>query len=98
MSPRWGSTPRLTDRLTVGRNVTLTLSTPQSSLVSCRERVVRIQKSEYLGRAPVSQSWSVSRVAQSRVYSEVAVFREEFHSCRRTDPAVLEDRKPVRTE
>jgi hypothetical protein len=24
MSPRWGSTPRLTDRLTVGRNVTLT--------------------------------------------------------------------------
>jgi hypothetical protein len=26
MSPRWGSTPRLTDRLTVGRNVTLTQS------------------------------------------------------------------------
>jgi hypothetical protein len=25
MSPRWGSTPRWTDRLTVGRNVTLTL-------------------------------------------------------------------------
>jgi hypothetical protein len=25
MSPRWGSTPRLTDWLTVGRNVTLTL-------------------------------------------------------------------------
>jgi hypothetical protein len=25
MSPRWGSTPRLTDRLTVSRNVTLTL-------------------------------------------------------------------------
>jgi hypothetical protein len=25
MSPRWVSTPRLTDRLTVGRNVTLTL-------------------------------------------------------------------------
>jgi hypothetical protein len=26
MSPRWGSTPRLTGRLTVGRNVTLTLT------------------------------------------------------------------------
>jgi hypothetical protein len=26
MSPRWGSKPRLTDRLVVGRNVTLTLS------------------------------------------------------------------------
>jgi hypothetical protein len=26
MSPRWGSTPRLTDRLTVSRNVTLTLT------------------------------------------------------------------------
>jgi hypothetical protein len=26
MSPRWGSTPRLTDRLTVGRNVTHSLS------------------------------------------------------------------------
>jgi hypothetical protein len=25
MSPRWGSTPRRTNRLTVGRNVTLTL-------------------------------------------------------------------------
>jgi hypothetical protein len=24
MSPRWGSSPRLTDRLTVGRNVTQT--------------------------------------------------------------------------
>jgi hypothetical protein len=24
MSPRWGSTPRRTDRLTIGRNVTLT--------------------------------------------------------------------------
>jgi hypothetical protein len=46
--------------------------------VSCRERVFRIQKSEYSGRASVSQSWSASRVAQSRVYSEVAVFREEL--------------------
>jgi hypothetical protein len=26
MSPSWGSTPRLTDRLTVGRNGTLTLT------------------------------------------------------------------------
>jgi hypothetical protein len=26
MSPRWGLTPRRTDRLTVGRNVTLTAS------------------------------------------------------------------------
>jgi hypothetical protein len=25
MSPRWGSTPRLTDGLTISRNVTLTL-------------------------------------------------------------------------
>jgi hypothetical protein len=29
MSPRWGSTPRLTDWLTVSRNVTLTLSSVQ---------------------------------------------------------------------
>jgi hypothetical protein len=27
LGPRWGLTPRLTDRLTVGRNVTLTLIT-----------------------------------------------------------------------
>jgi hypothetical protein len=54
------------------------VSTPESSLVSCRERVFRIQKSEYLGRAPVNRSWSVSRVAQLRVYSEAAVFTEEL--------------------
>jgi hypothetical protein len=52
----------------------------QSSLVSCRERVFRIQKSEYTGRAPVNQSWSASRVAQSRVYSEAAVSREELQA------------------
>jgi hypothetical protein len=39
MSPIWGSTPRRTDRLTVGRNVTLTLSlslwpTPTSDCLS----------------------------------------------------------------
>jgi hypothetical protein len=30
MSPRWGSTPIRTDRLTVGRNVTLTLTSIQN--------------------------------------------------------------------
>jgi hypothetical protein len=33
MSPRWGSTPRLTDRLTVSRNVIFTLTCPLSCTV-----------------------------------------------------------------
>jgi hypothetical protein len=43
MSPRWGSTPRLTDWLTVSRNVTLTLTlTPVvSTFSSCVERTVQ---------------------------------------------------------
>jgi hypothetical protein len=41
------------------------VSTPQSSLVSCRKRVFRIQKSEYSGRASVSRSWSASRVSST---------------------------------
>jgi hypothetical protein len=36
MRPRWGSTPRLTDGLTVSRNVTLTLTSVVSpNLVIC---------------------------------------------------------------
>jgi hypothetical protein len=37
MSPKWGSTPRLTDLLTVSRNVTLTLSLVSSVRESYEE-------------------------------------------------------------
>jgi hypothetical protein len=36
MSRRWGSTPRLTDLLTVGRNVTLT-----QNIMQCSQRCLR---------------------------------------------------------
>jgi hypothetical protein len=45
MSPRWGSTPRLTDLLTVSRNVTLTLTLA----LTCGGVV------EYLHRDPASR-------------------------------------------
>jgi hypothetical protein len=38
MSPRWGSTPRRTDRLTVGRNVTLTLTLTALPRVTSKSR------------------------------------------------------------
>jgi hypothetical protein len=38
MSPRWGSTPRRTDRLTVGRNVTMTLTDSALAIATSKFR------------------------------------------------------------
>jgi hypothetical protein len=42
MRPRWGSKPRLTDRLIVGRNMTLTL-TVRAALSGSLKRTVELQ-------------------------------------------------------
>jgi hypothetical protein len=34
----------------------------------------------------------------SEYLSRAAVFREELQSCRRTDPAILEERQPVKIQ
>jgi hypothetical protein len=39
---------------------------------------------------------SSSYVVTSEYSGRAAVFREESQSCRRTDPAILEDRQPVK--
>jgi hypothetical protein len=40
--------------------------------------------------------WTVP--VTSEYSGRAAVFREEFESCSRTDPAILEDRKPVKIQ
>jgi hypothetical protein len=66
MSPRWGSTPRLTDWLTVSRNVTLTLALAVSN--PCGGGV------EYFHRDPVSRRrWRKvkSQIWDSKIWSRV---------------------------
>jgi hypothetical protein len=44
-------------------------------------------------------SGSYGTVTVTSEYSgRAAIFREELQSCRRTDPAILEDRQPVRIQ
>jgi hypothetical protein len=38
------------------------------------------------------------RRVTSKYSGRAAVFREELQSCRRTDPAILEDRQPVKIQ
>jgi hypothetical protein len=54
-----------------------------------------------MARDAVRVSWqlAVTSLAVTNEYSgRAAVFREEFQSCRRTDPAILEDRQPVKIQ
>jgi hypothetical protein len=41
-------------------------------------------------------TWTVP--VMSECLGRAAVFREELQSCRRTDPAILEERQPVKIE
>jgi hypothetical protein len=87
MSPRWGSTPRLTDRLTVGRNVTLTLSRLFSSQGGAfgwrrqlRKWVLRVQFSSVQCSAEQTRSKrvSVQLVSQFWVLGAVQTSEIEF--------------------
>jgi hypothetical protein len=44
------------------------------------------------------QSWSLELTVTSEYSGRAAVFREELQSYRRTDPAILEDRQPVKIQ
>jgi hypothetical protein len=44
------------------------------------------------------QSWSLELTVTSQYSGRAAVFREELQSCRRMDPAIMEDRKLVKIQ
>jgi hypothetical protein len=51
------------------------------------------------GHQPASLVYSSLELAVTSQYSgRAAVFGEELQSCRRTDPAILEDRQPVKIQ
>jgi hypothetical protein len=66
MSPRRGSTPRLTDRLTVGRNATLTLT-----LISTVYRAYRVGVSVWnLVQRPNPEAATKQRPADTTALSQ----------------------------
>jgi ABC-type nitrate/sulfonate/bicarbonate transport system ATPase subunit len=71
MSSRWGSTPRLTDWLTVSRNVTLTLTYEAIERV-CSQSVLRIEKlvaeaGDQFGNSEEGDRWPLDAANKQRV-------------------------------
>jgi hypothetical protein len=83
MSPRWGSTPRLTDWLTVSRNVTLT---NWNSSCSVRGRYL------YLGNREKWQSCSLQTLTRPHC-SEFVVWALEHTDQRRENQAIYFSRR-----
>jgi hypothetical protein len=90
MSPRRGSTPRLTDRLTVGRNVTLTNTpynlddyTTSPSCNSCRTKRTIFQLQKVLGTDPkenISQLLLTGRCLATDPREHITPLLGRYHS------------------
>jgi hypothetical protein len=60
---------------------------PAITRISCHEAVTSTE---------LAVTWTVP--VMSEYSGRAAVFREELQSCRRTDPAILEERQPVKVQ